>query len=43
MKRERIAVPAAALIVLLLAGLGLYGFSAGYRMGGDLARHEHRN
>jgi hypothetical protein len=42
-KRQRGAVAAAALIVLMLAGLGLYSYSTGYRMGSDLARHEHRN
>jgi hypothetical protein len=36
-------IAAVALIVLMLAGLGIYSFSSGYRTGSDLARHEAGN
>ena len=44
MRREkRTAIGAAVLIVLMLAGVGLFSFRTGYRMGSDLAQHEARN
>jgi hypothetical protein len=43
MRAKRTGIAAAALIVLMLGGLWLYSFSAGYRFGNDLARHDHPN
>jgi hypothetical protein len=34
---------AGTLIVLMLAGLGLYSFGSGYRMGSDMAQHDNPN